>query len=384
MDGAIGDPAVKVYWYTTDHLGSVKAVTDNTGKVVFQADHLAFGQRYNESGDFDEWHSFTGKEFDPETGLYYFNARWYDQETGRFISEDPVGDPNNPNLYSYCGNNPLNQIDPTGTKSTEEGLPDEFDGGNKPAPPSPPSPPSSSGPKNLWTKFSELLHNIWNWSDSKDLNWNSLLEKSENGDYYEEYENWANTPFSGPLFYGVNPGEEYGWLINKGKLDPDKVSLRDFINQMGPIWEYNSRTRTVGQTVTGLAETAFIYLAAIETLNMGVEAFTTLGLLGERAYEIGKSQYTLYRAVSEEEYEQIMKTGKFEASPNSLGGKFFAEQYKDAVKWGDKLQGEGNYKIITLKVDSGVQYSRWDRLDAIGPARYYELEYLNKGIIGVK
>ena len=101
----IGDPNAKVYWYTTDHLGSVKAVTDNNGKVVFQADHLAFGQRYNEVGDFDEWHSFTGKEFDPETGLYYFNARWYDAETGRFISEDPVGDPNNPNLYSYCGNN---------------------------------------------------------------------------------------------------------------------------------------------------------------------------------------------------------------------------------------------------------------------------------------
>ena len=118
VDGVIGDPTAKVYWYTTDHLGSVKAVTDDAGKVVFQADHLAFGQRYNESGDFDEWHSFTGKEFDPETGLYYFNARWYDQETGRFISEDPVGDPNNPNLYTYCANNPLRFLDPSGLKKT--------------------------------------------------------------------------------------------------------------------------------------------------------------------------------------------------------------------------------------------------------------------------
>src|SRR5690554_3107271 len=65
-------------------------------------------------GSFEQWKGFTGKEYDPETGLYYFNARWYDQSIGRFISEDPVRDPNNPNLYTYARNNPLRFIDPTG------------------------------------------------------------------------------------------------------------------------------------------------------------------------------------------------------------------------------------------------------------------------------
>lgn len=46
--------------------------------------------------------------------MYYFNARWYDQELGRFITEDPGNDPNNPNLYVYGANNPLIRIDPTG------------------------------------------------------------------------------------------------------------------------------------------------------------------------------------------------------------------------------------------------------------------------------
>ncbi|NLY75287.1 MAG: RHS repeat-associated core domain-containing protein, partial [Firmicutes bacterium] len=45
---------------------------------------------------------------------YYFNARWYDPDLGRFISEDPARDPNNPNLYSYCGNNPVMRVDPDG------------------------------------------------------------------------------------------------------------------------------------------------------------------------------------------------------------------------------------------------------------------------------
>jgi RHS repeat-associated protein len=61
---------------------------------------------------------FTGKGYDSDVGLYYFNARWYDADTGRFISEDPVGDPSNPNLYTYGRNNPLSFNDPTGLAST--------------------------------------------------------------------------------------------------------------------------------------------------------------------------------------------------------------------------------------------------------------------------
>ena len=63
-------------------------------------------------GDFEELHGFTGKEYDPDIGLYYFNARWYDPDLGRFISEDPAGQ--GPNPYSYCGNSPVMRVDPTG------------------------------------------------------------------------------------------------------------------------------------------------------------------------------------------------------------------------------------------------------------------------------
>ena len=114
VDGRIGDTGAKKYWYVTDHLGSIRAVTDKDGKKVWSADYLAFGKQYTKDGDFEELHSFTGKEYDPDTGLHYYNARWYDADLGRFISEDPVADPNNPNLYSYGANNPLSRIDPTG------------------------------------------------------------------------------------------------------------------------------------------------------------------------------------------------------------------------------------------------------------------------------
>ena len=65
---------------------------------------------------------YTGKDLNEDTGLYYFNARWYDANTGRFISEDPARD--GAAWYVYCSNNPLKFTDPTGMwgrKNKDEG-----------------------------------------------------------------------------------------------------------------------------------------------------------------------------------------------------------------------------------------------------------------------
>jgi RHS repeat-associated protein len=105
VDGAIGDTAAKVYYYHNDQVGSIRKITDQQGNVVWDTQYEAFGSQFNQTGSLEELHSFTGKELDPDTGLYYFNARWYDSELGRFVSEDPAADPNNPNLYTYCTNN---------------------------------------------------------------------------------------------------------------------------------------------------------------------------------------------------------------------------------------------------------------------------------------
>ncbi len=115
VDGVIGDSQAKVYYYHADYAGSIKAVTDQAGRIVYKADdYLPFGTQISKSDDFDELRGFTEKEYDPDIRLYYFNARWYDPELGRFISEDSAADPNNCNLYSYCGNCPVMRCDPTG------------------------------------------------------------------------------------------------------------------------------------------------------------------------------------------------------------------------------------------------------------------------------
>jgi RHS repeat-associated protein len=57
---------------------------------------------------------FTGRRFDLETGLYYYRARYYNPHIGRFLQTDPVGYGDGMNWYNYCGNNPLNYLDPYG------------------------------------------------------------------------------------------------------------------------------------------------------------------------------------------------------------------------------------------------------------------------------
>ncbi len=106
------------YFYHNDHLGSVNMVTDITGMRVQLNEYDPWGAVSRASGNVDPDTRFTGQKLDPETGLYFYNGRYYDNEIGRFISADPFiqtpFDPQNLNRYSYVINNPQNYVDPDG------------------------------------------------------------------------------------------------------------------------------------------------------------------------------------------------------------------------------------------------------------------------------
>jgi RHS repeat-associated protein len=110
-------------WYLTDHLGTVRDIVDAAGALINHIDYDSFGNVVAESNPAaGDRFKFTGREFDAETGLYYYRARYYDAAIGRFLSEDPLGfDAGDANLYRYVGNAPTIGTDPFGLTAVGEG-----------------------------------------------------------------------------------------------------------------------------------------------------------------------------------------------------------------------------------------------------------------------
>jgi len=103
-----------LYTYHKDTLSSVRALTDSTQATINTYRYDSFGNT-TQAGTLLQPYAYTGREWDWETGLYYYRARTYDSRIGRFISKDPIsfagGDVN---LYGYVSNNPVNYADPSG------------------------------------------------------------------------------------------------------------------------------------------------------------------------------------------------------------------------------------------------------------------------------
>jgi len=105
-------------FYHYDGLGSARDLSDLNELVTDTYLYDAYGREVASSGTTENVYRYTGERFDPNVGLYYLRARYYDQNVGRFITTDPqVGDPQSPtslHKYLYANNNPVNFTDPTG------------------------------------------------------------------------------------------------------------------------------------------------------------------------------------------------------------------------------------------------------------------------------
>jgi RHS repeat-associated protein len=102
-------------YYEADGLGSISSLTTSTGSVSQNYTYDSFGNQTTSSGSITNFLRYAGREFDAETGLYYYRARFYDPASGRFSSEDPVQfEGGDTNFYSYVGNDATNYADPTG------------------------------------------------------------------------------------------------------------------------------------------------------------------------------------------------------------------------------------------------------------------------------
>jgi RHS repeat-associated protein len=107
-----------------DGLGSVKALSDGRGALTDAYAYAAFGEVLSHAGTSGQPYRFAGEHYDPEAGMQYHRARWYDPAVGRFTALDPFsGNPNRPatlNKYLYASADPANVQDPSGAFGVAE------------------------------------------------------------------------------------------------------------------------------------------------------------------------------------------------------------------------------------------------------------------------
>ena len=107
----------ETFYYHSDHLGSTSYVTDDSARITQYTAYLPYGELLvdEHSSSEDMPYKFNGKEFDEETGLYYYGARYMQPITSVWYGIDPLTE-KYPNVsgYVYCAGNPVNMIDPDG------------------------------------------------------------------------------------------------------------------------------------------------------------------------------------------------------------------------------------------------------------------------------
>jgi RHS repeat-associated protein len=105
-------------FYEYDGGGNVRQLTNVAGTVTDSYEYDAFGNKFTVSGTTPNNYLYRGEQYDPDLGLYYLRARYYNPATGRFMSRDPGDgkrvDPKTLHKYLYAGGDPINVWDPTG------------------------------------------------------------------------------------------------------------------------------------------------------------------------------------------------------------------------------------------------------------------------------
>jgi RHS repeat-associated protein len=105
------------YFYTRDHLGSIREVTDSAGTIRARYDYDPYGRRSPNqitSNPIEADFGFTGHYYHAPSGLHLALYRAYDADVGRWLSRDPIEEGGGLNLYGYLGGDPVNRADPLG------------------------------------------------------------------------------------------------------------------------------------------------------------------------------------------------------------------------------------------------------------------------------
>jgi RHS repeat-associated protein len=181
-----------VYFYQLDQLGTPLSLTDSENTIVWQAHYSVFGKATVTVNKIDNPIRFQGQYFDSESGLHYNHFRYYDPETGRFISQDPIGLLGGINHYQYAPNH-INWIDPLGLCAKE----------------------------NTWNEFQKDHKGVFANSSAAAEAYRELIEKQSPWPYGFDYKSHIRE---------MKIGEAFNMIVDEGKEDmPGRFATFDNI-----------------------------------------------------------------------------------------------------------------------------------------------------------
>ncbi|MFQ2083797.1 RHS repeat-associated core domain-containing protein [Aeromonas veronii] len=185
----------EVFHYQLDHLGTPLALTRDNGATAWQVRYRAYGNVWREEiADVATPLRFQGQYFDAESGLHYNRHRYYQPETGRFITPDPIGLAGGLNNYQYAPN-PIGWVDPLGLSNVPGQCPDSL--------------PRSRIPSEQQDVFKQFeQHHAGQFKDD-----NSLVSAFEN--VRDNASPWP-VGFT-PKTRVIQPGERFNMITNEGR-----------------------------------------------------------------------------------------------------------------------------------------------------------------------
>lgn len=360
-------------YYRIDEKSSVEEIQSTTGSIQAEIRYDEFGKIENTEEVYTNGNIFayTGHVYDEGTEQYYAKARYYDADSGRFISEDSYrGDiysPGSLNLYIYVFNNPNKYIDPTGKAAVNEG---------------------GSGCYLSDSDYILLIQKIYNQREKLIKNRKYIYEpynwEQELNNNLKVLLKWipANLPDSQrqPLIDTIiileaqSLQDKYSSVyFYSSSLISKYITERKLNKTLKPLFtEYPTKDRIKNKTVK-----AFI--------DGFVNGFQSGVMYGSLKWMNEKNITKLYRVMSESEYDTLMKTGGFTQYDMAMESKWFATNVNDAAKWGKLFYPNGNYKMVEIQVPTSALNGMYfvEKLDNIGAAYNAERDFINKVLIGI-
>jgi len=316
------DGSGNVLWALGDNQNTIRDwVNFSAGTVADHVSYDAYGNNKVDSASVDAVFGWTGRYRDPTTGLQYNHNRWYDPSVGRWMSEDPIGFfGGQANLSAYVGNSPTNWSDPSGLE-----------------------PPWWAGTKAFFnTLFVDEIYGG-----------GKALVTGQAGAALGDravgmVENQTGRPFTGSASDYARFGRGIAGDLSGVNGVVEGVSGYDISNLEGlDPWQRGQRGALGVGALAGNAAGGLSAAAKFpKTFPMAARAATNPLKICPPVIPPSSNVVSGFRAVSTEEAAAISRTGKFGPAPSGSEVKYFFETEQQAIDFGSRMYGKGNYRVV--------------------------------------